>query len=99
VDSDGIPNHYVPIDREQHGIKANPNALEAMSLLQLESMPTSFDWRDVGGQSYVSVPRFAPSSLALQKRRHQTSLTGWWGLQEPAYPSILWRMLGLWEVA
>ena len=68
VDADGIPNHYVPIDREQHGIKSSPaDELEAVSLLQLESLPEKFDWRDVGKQSYVSVPRWihGPHSLRL----------------------------------
>lgn len=56
VDDDGIPNHYVHVadgdPRKNKILSALPH--ETMNLLDL---PTHFDWRDVNGKSFVSVPR------------------------------------------
>jgi cathepsin X len=56
VDEDGIPNHYVHVEdsdpRKNKILSALPH--ETMNLLQL---PDSFDWRDVNGKSFTSVPR------------------------------------------
>jgi cathepsin X len=55
VEEDGVPNHYTPVDHKTVGFEVHsPLPHETMSLLQL---PDAFDWRDVGGKSYVSVPR------------------------------------------
>merc|ERR1712216_368435 len=55
VDSDGIPNHYVPVDYdhvEEHVTSPRPH--EVINMLEI---PDDFDWRDVNGKSYVSIPR------------------------------------------
>jgi len=57
VDSDGIPNHYVHLEdedpRRSHVVSALPHT--TMSLL--ETLPESFDWRNINGKSFTSVPR------------------------------------------
>jgi len=56
VDDDGIPDHYVDLEqgdpRRNKVLSALPH--ETMNLLEL---PDSFDWRNVNGKSFVSVPR------------------------------------------
>merc|ERR1711998_772749 len=56
VDEDGIPNHYVHVEdgdpRKNKVLSALPH--ETMNLLEL---PDSFDWRNINGKSFVSVPR------------------------------------------
>merc|ERR1719398_516801 len=55
VDHDGIPNHYVQVDHAKLGYMVrSPLPHETLNLLEL---PDSFDWRNVGGVSYVSVAR------------------------------------------
>merc|ERR1711998_144885 len=55
-DSDGIPNHYIEMPdsdpRKNKIISALPH--ETMNLLEL---PDQFDWRDVNGKSFTSIPR------------------------------------------
>ena len=56
VDHDGIPNHYVQVDHAKLGYMVrSPLPHETLNLLEL---PDSFDWRNVGGVSYVSVARY-----------------------------------------
>merc|ERR1711939_310903 len=55
VDEDGVPNHYTHVDHHKMGYEIHsPLPHETINLLEL---PESFDWRDVGGKSYVSVAR------------------------------------------
>jgi len=54
VDADGIPNHYQEVRHEDRNMVKSPLPHETMDLLQL---PDSFDWRNVNGKSYTSVPR------------------------------------------
>merc|ERR1711959_367417 len=54
VDEDGIPNHYQAVRHEDRNMVKSPLPHETMDLLDL---PTAFDWRNVDGKSYCSVPR------------------------------------------
>merc|ERR1712070_1316431 len=55
TDHDGIPNHYHKVDHENIGYEIHsPLPHETLNLLEL---PDAFDWRNVGGKSYVSVAR------------------------------------------
>merc|ERR1712070_215913 len=55
TDHDGIPNHYHKVDHAKMGYEIHsPLPHETINLLEL---PDQFDWRDVGGKSYVSVAR------------------------------------------
>jgi cathepsin X len=54
VDEDGIPNHYQAVRHEDRNMVKSPLPHETMDLLQL---PDAFDWRNVNGKSYTSVPR------------------------------------------
>jgi len=55
VDEDGVPNHYKHVDHKKMGYEIH-SALphDTMNLLEL---PTNFDWRNVGGKSFVSIVR------------------------------------------
>merc|ERR1711939_1105115 len=55
-DADGIPNHYVHLedgDPRRNDV-SSPLPHTFINMLEL---PDSFDWRDVSGKSYASVPR------------------------------------------
>lgn len=55
VDSDGIPNHYVPVEHSKIGyVVRSPLPHDTLNLIEL---PDSFDWRNVNGRNYVSVAR------------------------------------------
>jgi len=55
VDKDGVPNHYQIVDHKKMGYEIHsPLPHDTLNLLEL---PTSFDWRNVGGKNYVSVAR------------------------------------------
>ena len=62
MDEDGIPNHYQAVRHEDRNMVKSPLPHETMDLLQL---PDAFDWRNVNGKSYTSVPRWAIISLAV----------------------------------
>jgi len=56
VDDDGIPNHYVhlPTGDPRRNKVVSPLPHNVINML---SLPDTFDWRNVDGQSYASVPR------------------------------------------
>jgi len=55
VDSDGIPNHYLPVDYDH--VKEHVTSPRPHEVINMLEMPDDFDWRNVNGKSYVSIPR------------------------------------------
>jgi len=57
VDDDGIPNHYVHLrkddPRRNHIVTTPPHMLGESA----EPLPKNFDWRNVDGKSFASIPR------------------------------------------
>ena len=92
VDSDGIPNHYLPVDYDH--VKEHVTSPRPHEVINMLEMPDDFDWRNVNGKSYVSIPRYTAECWLIPHICSDMRIH----LQEPAHSKVLRCVLGFCEV-